>query len=369
MRVLVVGGGITGMCMAISLARAGLGVELVEADPDWRALGAGLSLNGASLRALGRLGVLDEVMALGACGNARRLYDGSGRLIRVVNTPNFYGVGVPNIGGILRPVLHGILQRATRATGVAIRLGVEAVDSDDTGADVEVRLSDGTSARCGFVIAADGFASRFRQRLFPNAPAPVYSGQAAWRVVAARPPVLDGTCMYMGRQMVGVNPVSTTELYLFLLQLLPEKTRIEPEQWLPRLHEQLAEFGGMIAEIRAGLGPESQINYRPLEYFVLPRPWHRGRVLLAGDAVHATTPHGAYGAGLGVEDALILGDLVQAGLRPPELFTRFTERRFDRCNAVVRGSVRLGELEIAHATPEAFAAATADLHAIIMTAA
>jgi len=289
--------------------------------------------------------------------------------VRVVNTPNAYGEGMPNFGGILRPVLHGILQQATRAAGVSARLGVEATDSRESGDGIDVQFSDRSCGRYDFVVAADGFASGFRRRLFPDAPAPAYTGQACWRVLAPRPRDLDGVCMFMGRQMVGVNPVSASQVYLFLLQLLPEKTRIEPEAWLPRLRAELAEFGGLVAEIRDGLGEHSQINYRPLEYFVLPRPWHRGRVLLAGDAAHSTTPHGAYGAGLGVEDALILADLYRAGHRPPALFERFTARRFDRCDAIVRGCVRLGELEIAHASPQQFAQATGELHAIIMTAA
>ncbi|HEY5963708.1 MAG TPA: FAD-dependent monooxygenase, partial [Xanthobacteraceae bacterium] len=122
------------------------------------------------------------------------------------------------------------------------------------------------------------------------------------------------------------------------------------------LAAQLRNFGGVLGAIRDGLGPASRINYRPLEKVIQPRPWHRGRAILVGDAAHATTPHLASGAGLAVEDALILAEFLASGIAVDEALTRFTARRYERCRMVVENSVRLGELEMRHAPGEEQAA-------------
>ena len=91
----------------------------------------------------------------------------------------------------------------------------------------------------------------------------------------------------------------------------------------------------------------SQVNYRPLEWLLLPDPWYQGRVVLIGDAAHATTPHMASGAGIAAEDGLTLAqeiarhDDVAAALRA------FMDRRFERARLVVENSVRIGEIEMA----------------------
>jgi 2-polyprenyl-6-methoxyphenol hydroxylase-like FAD-dependent oxidoreductase len=150
----------------------------------------------------------------------------------------------------------------------------------------------------------------------------------------------------------GVVPVSRDEMYLFLLQHVPGNPRIPEAEWPWRLAEQLRGFGGILGEIRDGLGAASQINYRPLEKLLVPAPWHRGRVLLIGDAAHATTPHLASGAGLAIEDALVLAELLQLELPLDQTFARFIARRFERCRMVVQNSARLGELEMAHSPPQ-----------------
>ena len=108
----------------------------------------------------------------------------------------------------------------------------------------------------------------------------------------------------------------------------------------------LADFGGIVGELRDNLGPDSHIVYRPLEAHLLPAPWHRGRVLLIGDAVHATTPHLASGAGIGVEDALVLAEELDKDCPLPQTLENFVKRRFERCRLVVQNSLRLGEIEI-----------------------
>ena len=88
------------------------------------------------------------------------------------------------------------------------------------------------------------------------------------------------------------------------------------------------------------------VNYRPLEWLLLPAPWHSGRAVLIGDAVHATTPHMASGAGMAAEDGLVLAEEIARHDDVDEALAAFNERRFERARLVVENSVRIGEIEM-----------------------
>jgi 2-polyprenyl-6-methoxyphenol hydroxylase-like FAD-dependent oxidoreductase len=351
-RVLIAGGGIAGMSLAIGLQRAGLAAEIVEIDPAWRVYGAGITITGPTLRALDQLGLLERVMAEGCCSDATRICDPEGRVIlaaRVSGRP--LGERIPNSGGILRPVLHRVLSEATSAAGAKVRLGVGVSEVSEAGGQAAVVFSDGTSGRYDLVVGADGIYSRMREIAFPEAPKPVFTGQGCWRAVVPRPAAIDRPEVYVGGPVkAGVTPVSRDEMYLFLLQHVPHNPRLPEPQWPELLVEQLRGFGGPLGAIRDRLDGSGHITYRPLETLLLPPPWHRGRVLLIGDAAHATTPHLASGAGLAVEDALVLCELLTAGTSLDETLRRFMRRRFERCRMVVENSARLGEMEMQRAS-------------------
>jgi 2-polyprenyl-6-methoxyphenol hydroxylase-like FAD-dependent oxidoreductase len=158
--------------------------------------------------------------------------------------------------------------------------------------------------------------------------------------------------MYIGQRIkAGIVPVSKDEMYLFFLEALQTPDHIKTEMWLDLLREALAEFTGPIAAIREALSPDSKIVYRPLFALMLPQPWHRGRTVLIGDAAHATTPHLASGAGLAVEDAIVLAEELDRAPSREEALHRFTARRFERCRLVVENSVRLGDIERSGGSP------------------
>jgi 2-polyprenyl-6-methoxyphenol hydroxylase-like FAD-dependent oxidoreductase len=258
--------------------------------------------------------------------------------------------GVPAGGGILRPVLHQILAESTRALGARVRPGVRIASLEERGAQVTVRSTDGEQLSYDLVVGADGLHSQVRDLIFPNAPRPRFTGQGCWRAVFDRPPDIDRVQMFMdSHHKAGLNPVSRDEMYMFLLEHVPDNRRMPEEQWVPLLAERLSPFGGIWLTLRDGLSHRSRVNYRPLETLLLPAPWFRGRVLLIGDAAHATTPHAAYGCGLAVEDAIVLAEELVGESSLEAALSRFMQRRFDRCKAVVEGSARLGELEMAHA--------------------
>lgn len=347
---LVVGGGIGGMSTAITLRKLGIEVDLIDLDPQWRVYGAGITITGATLRAFKALGILDAVMARCYTGEGIQVCDVNGRPLHRVPTPPAVGSDTPGCGGIMRPVLHKILSGQVLAAQAHVHLGltVDAIDSRSDG--VHVRLSNGNEARYDLLVGADGVNSRVRTLLFPDAPSPQYTGQCVWRIVAPRPASIDRRHFFLGGPgKVGITPVSDDQMYMFYLETTPKRP-VTPDALLAReLRRLLSGYGGILADLRADLGTDSQIVLRPLEGFLLPRPWQKGNAILIGDAAHPTTPQLASGAGLAVEDALVLGEEIARHHRVEEAFASFMERRYERCRLVVENSLEIGRREQARA--------------------
>lgn len=249
----------------------------------------------------------------------------------------------------MRPVLAKILADATRASGTDVRLGCSFAKIHQDAEGVEVEFTDGQSRRYDLVIGADGLYSAVREAVFPASAKPKYSGQAVWRAVLPRPAEVETTTMWMGpRIKPGVNPVSKSEMYLFVTEPRPSNVHVEPSSFASHLRGLLEDFPApALKQIQSQIGPDSQIVYRPLEGLLLPRPWFKGRVVLIGDTVHATTPHLASGACIGIEDALVLAEELGRAADVESALTSFENRRWERCRMVVENSARLGEIEIA----------------------
>jgi 2-polyprenyl-6-methoxyphenol hydroxylase-like FAD-dependent oxidoreductase len=254
----------------------------------------------------------------------------------------------------MRPVLHRILSTRTRADGVNVRLGVTVDELRDRGSEIEVRFSDGQSGRYDLLIGADGIFSKTRAQVFPDAPRPTFTGQVVYRLVAERPPGFDRSWFFMGEDYkVGFSPVSATHMYMFLLHPAASNPWIEPQDQPQKLYEAMDGFGGFVPQIRATVCTTNaaSVNYRPLEVLLHPAPWYRGRVVLIGDAAHATTPHLASGAGMAIEDGIVLSDEIQSCTSLDEALQRFMVRRFERCRMVIDNSVKLGRIEMTHGSP------------------
>jgi 2-polyprenyl-6-methoxyphenol hydroxylase-like FAD-dependent oxidoreductase len=347
-KILIIGGGFSGMSAAIQLCKQGCAVDLVEIDPGWRSYGAGISLGGATLRAFRTLGVLDAFLAQGFAADGVDLFTPAGHSIGSLPTPRIAGPDVPGGGGIMRPVLAKILAEATRASGANVRLGCSftAMRQDADGVDVD--FTDGSQQRYDLVIGSDGLYSQVRKTLFPEAPQPQYSGQCVWRAVLPRPAEVQRTMMWLGPKVkTGVNAVSQEEMYLFVTEDRASNDRVDTQQFPRMLADLLAPFSApLMQSVRAQMNADAQIVFRPLESLLLPQPWYQNRVVLIGDTVHATTPHMASGACIGIEDAIVLAEELTTDGDLQSALERFQTRRWERCRMVVENSARLGEIEI-----------------------
>jgi 2-polyprenyl-6-methoxyphenol hydroxylase-like FAD-dependent oxidoreductase len=159
-----VGGGVAGMSCAIELAKRIHDVHLIDQDPQWRSYGAGITIQGPTFRALRQVGVAEEVAGMGyPCrGSRARLADGTllGEVLTTALEP-----GLPDGGGILRPLLHAVLAKRTRASGVRIELATTISHIEDTSSEVTVEFNNGNTGVYDLVVGA--FTRRRAPCCFP----------------------------------------------------------------------------------------------------------------------------------------------------------------------------------------------------------
>jgi 2-polyprenyl-6-methoxyphenol hydroxylase-like FAD-dependent oxidoreductase len=344
--VLIVGGGIAGMALAISLERAGVYCEIAEINPDWNVIGVGISLQGPALRALKVVGVLDECIAVGFGYSSFKVCTALGDVTDTIMLPRLNGPGYPATIGIMRQALHDVLKAAVTKAEVPIRLGITVASLRQNSGSVFVRFSDGRTASYDLVIGADGAYSKVRDIIFGIECRPKYTGQAVWRATTSRPAEVQGRFSFYGpRNKAGFNPVSQKTMYVYLVQNLAEFVRLRNEDLPGAMRELLKDFGGLVATACEEITNPDKIVYRPVTSHILPAPWYRGRVVLLGDAAHTTTPHLAAGAAIALEDSVVLASLLRAEEPVAALLDTFMGRRYQRCKMVVENSFLLGEWE------------------------
>lgn len=354
---LIVGGGIGGMAAAISLARRGVAVTLIDLDPDWRVYGAGITITGPTLRAYKHLGLVDRIKAEGAITTSSsrvRLFDGT--ILRVLDEPEIEE-GLPATGGIMRPVLHRIMQDAVRELNIPVKLGLTVTTLGTVGNAVDATFSDGTSGRFDLVIGADSIFSAVRDIAFPHMGPAVPTGQGCWRISIRKPPEQDMGEFYFGAAApCGITICGEDAVYLFLLTEHVERERfMDEDELFDAMKAHLAPFGGNAGWIRDNMTKADWINYRPLAAVIQPKPWYNGRVVLIGDAVHATTPHLASGAGMAVESGIVLAEELAKAVSVEAALLAYQDRRFERCRDVIDSSVEIGQLQLDHGRPDQIA--------------
>jgi 2-polyprenyl-6-methoxyphenol hydroxylase-like FAD-dependent oxidoreductase len=360
-RVLVVGGGPAGLSTGTVLGKRAIDAEIVEINEELRPLGSGLTMTGATLRALRMVDehALDRCVEEGIGHDALNFGNVEGAILNTVPMPPVAGPDKPGGFGIMRPIFWGLLAEAAQRAGTKLRLSTTVTAIEQSGDGVDVTFSDGSHGSYDLVVGADGLHSKVRELVFPDAPEPFFTGQTVWRAVVPRPTDMsDDIGMYYGpRLKAGCNPISPTEMYVFVVENTPEVTRPPREQWPEMIRELLVDFGGIIGWARERMTDPAKIDRRPLHAILQPAPWYRGRVLLIGDAAHSTTPHLASGAGIAIEDAVVLGELLDEHDSLHEALSSFMDRRFERCRLVVENSLQLGEWEKHPDDPEADPAA------------
>ena len=175
-RVLVVGGGIAGLATARALRPHGIECDVIERAQGWSHPGAGMYLPANAVRALGALGLRDELLDR-SCEIGRQVFlDHRGRPLLDVDLPAFWGATSPCVA-ISHSTLHEILR-----DGVDVRLGRSVSSLREDGTVVRAAFGDGARGDYDLVVGADGVRSWVRSALFGDTE-PTFVGQVSWRFV------------------------------------------------------------------------------------------------------------------------------------------------------------------------------------------
>jgi len=361
--VLAIGGGIGGLTTAIALRQHGFSVTVIEKDPAWSVYGVGIIQQGNVLRAARQLGILDQYVNAGVGFDAVEVYAPDGTKLARVPSHRLLE-GYPANLGIGRPALHEVLGSSAQAAGVTVRLGITVTAIEDGGDAVQVRFSDGTVGEFDLALGIDGVHSETRARLFPAAPAPEFTGQAVWRYNLPRLPGLDALHAYNGPTGVGLVPISEALMYMYVTTPEPGNPRNAHSGLATAMRGKVARCAPAIRALAEQITEDEAVVYRPLEWLLLEDSWFRGRVALLGDAVHATTPHLGQGAGMAIEDGLVLAEELARHDSIDGALDAWFHRRFERCAYIVRASLAICKGQLGEGPPVDNARATAEMFAL-----
>ena len=348
-KVLIVGGGIGGLCTAIALRRKGIEVDLVELKAQWTVYGVGIIQQSNVVREMAKLGVLDGYLDAAYAFEDVAIYGPAGQQLARIPGQRLAGPEYPANVGISRLALHNVLCETTLQLGAQVRLGLSVETLDERGDKVDVLFTDGRRAEYDLVVGADGLFSKVRGLIFGDTYKPRFTGQSVWRYNFPRAPQIDHLANYQSAEgNAGLVPLAGDLMYLFLTSHEPSNPWMDPATLAEQMRQRLQGFTGLIGELREQISDSSQVVYKPMEVVFVNEPWYRGRVLLIGDAAHATTPHLGQGAGMAIEDAIVLSEELTAGGDVEQQLQRFMARRFERCQYISESSILAGDKEMQH---------------------
>jgi 2-polyprenyl-6-methoxyphenol hydroxylase-like FAD-dependent oxidoreductase len=353
--VVIVGGGICGLTLALNLHARGIPCRVYERAGEVKELGVGITLLPHAMREFSALGLQEPLLKAGVENKESCFFNRFGQFIYKEPRGKFGGYPYPEVG-IHRGRLHRILYQAALE-----RLGPERVLTDRQCVRVEqdgecaavhfTETSTGRSlepVRARVVVACDGINSALRGQFYPGE-AVAFAGINTWRGVTRRKPILTG------RSFMRIGSILTGKLVVYPIiddvdgagnQLVNWMAEIKQDTYEKNDWNKPGDSAGFIHLYEGwkfdwlDVGELIRSAETILEYPMVDRDpvgrWTFGRVTLAGDAAHPMYPRGSNGAAQAAIDARTLAECLAAAQDPAEALAAYEQTRRETTAKIVR---------------------------------
>jgi len=304
MRILVVGGGIAGLTLTGLLQQRGFKPTLVEQIPEYGTIGYVIVLWPSGSRILKGLGVYRSLLDVGLQFTTYNVSDERGQMLHSYSVQNVIEKYGPMLS-TYRPDLINVIKEAVDPDSIRMSTTVDKIDQ--TNDEVYVTFSDGTEETYDLVVGCDGVRSKTRDLVFGDVPLS-YSGMTGWSFWVK--PNIAKTLQiaeYWGTgKFFGIWPTKgRLSVFTSIRDNVQEPDPVESR--IDRIQENFKNFGGLVPAILEGLNDPNEIfhgYYNDLRM----KKWHKGRVVLVGDAAHAILPTAGGGVSMAMESAAVLVD-------------------------------------------------------------
>ncbi|WP_203910854.1 FAD-dependent oxidoreductase [Rhizocola hellebori] len=349
-KALIIGGGIAGPVTAMALQKAGLEPVVYEAYARGAdGVGAFLTLAPNGIEALSLLGLDRLVAGLGMDTRRMRMISGSGKVLADFSNGGETSFGMPS-QTLKRADLYGALRDEALRRGIRIEYGKRLADAGMDRGGVRAVFSDGSTATGDLLIGADGLHSRTRKIIDPDAPKARYVGLLNTGGFAKGLSIADepGTFyMIFGRRcFFGYQVRPNGEVWWFAnpgrkVDPTPEQlAAITPQQWRAELNDLFKDDAGPILPIIAATG-DIIAGWSTYDFPTVPK-WRNERMVIIGDAAHATSPSSGQGASMAAEDAVVLAKCLRDIPDPAKAFQAYEGLRRKRVEKIVAAGKRNG---------------------------
>ncbi|MFD1705614.1 FAD-dependent monooxygenase [Siminovitchia sediminis] len=340
---LIAGGGIAGLTTAIALQKEGYHVKVLERVNELKEVGAGLGLGANAWKGLSRLGITHDLEMKCNLIKSTKFLDHKGNLISKMDIERLnekYGVAYFTVH---RADLQKVLAQHLKPGTLEFGRKIVHVDQNEKG--VTAYLEDGSNMIGDALIAADGIHSTIRKICFPHIK-PRYSGYTCWRAVVEVPKekFLSGefTETWGAKGRFGIVPLTNHQIYWFACVNAPYQSKAMSAFTTDDLYHLFRDYHSPVSEIIKWSRDEDLIwndiiDLKPIERFSF------NKILLIGDAAHATTPNMGQGAGQAIEDAIILSQVLKNKRNLEDAFVEFKNVRISKTKKIVNVSWRIGK--------------------------
>jgi 2-polyprenyl-6-methoxyphenol hydroxylase-like FAD-dependent oxidoreductase len=344
-KIAIIGGGIGGLTLAIALQRRGLNVSVFENASQIKPLGAGLVLAANAVKALTEIGISDEILQAGKILKLFSIKDESGNILTETDSEKLtLRLGVVNNFTIHRADLHAVLVSQVIPGTLLLNKGLTDFHSKHSG--ITLNFADGTTEHTDYLIACDGIHSVIRKKLLPESN-PRYAGYTCFRAVIDNPSSnidIDETSETWGKPgRFGIVPLNNNRIYWFACINAPTNNIQMRGAKISDLLTYFGKYHFPIPQIVENTQDHQLIwsdisDIKPIKQFAF------GKIVLMGDAAHATTPNMGQGACMAIEDAAVMANCLDHYSSVEEAFKQFEKKRIGRTTSIVNHSRIIGKM-------------------------